>query len=75
MRREDNPEATVSVGDTEVTIIRKTSKCEAMVARILGTEDDGRRIYLDRLLHAPWESKLGDWACDGAVSTILSRPD
>lgn len=71
MRRECNPAAEVRVGEQEVSI-RRSSSSEAQVAKILGREDDGRRLYLDRLIHAPWEARLGTWRCEGAVSTILT---
>lgn len=58
------------MGDGIVTIVRRTT-AQAVVCKILGIEDDGRTIYLDRLVHAPWERQLGEWRCEGAISTIL----
>lgn len=75
MRRECEPAAYVSVGDNEVTIIRVTALNEAVVAGLLAAEDSGATLYLDRLVHAPWEDALGEWRCSGAVSTILRRKE
>lgn len=70
MRREDKPQAKVLIGEGMVTIVRRTS-AQAVVCKVLGVEDDGRTIYLDRLVHSPWELQLGEWLCEGAISTIL----
>lgn len=32
----------------------------------------GRRIYLDRLVHKPFESELGGYKVSGAISTIMT---
>lgn len=73
MSLENKVQAIVGIGDEEVTIIRLTAKGTAHVARILGIENGGDVIYLDRLVHSPTETHLGDWACSGAISTILMR--
>jgi hypothetical protein len=66
----------VSVG-AEMVSIRRKGRTTASVARILGCESDPdgqvRRIYLDRLVHAPHEQRLGEWQAHGCVSTILTR--
>jgi hypothetical protein len=47
-----------------------------VLAKILGTvEADGIEVIcLDRLVHESHESKFGEWALAGAVTTLLSRP-
>lgn len=70
MRREQNIKADVNVGDG-IVVIRRKSSSEVTIAQVLGIEEDGRRVYLDRLVHAPWERSLGEWICTGAISTIL----
>lgn len=73
MRRSTEVEATIRLGDATASIQRRGG--EAAVAGILGIEDDGeggRTIYLDRLVHAPWEETLGGYRCTGVVTTILN---
>lgn len=72
MRRETKVSAEVLVGDGQVVIRRQTSS-QVTLANILGVEEGGDRIYLDRLVHAAWEQEVGGWSCRGAVSTILER--
>ena len=65
-------EATVTLGEGVVTIKRKGSSA-LVVANILGTavSEAITSIYLDRLVHKPFENSLGDYSVSGAVSTIL----
>lgn len=74
-RKTKSRDVQVLVGEQTVTISRGGS-LNAAQARLLGDEttDGVRRLYLDRLVHLPREDELGDWACSGAVSTILERP-
>ncbi len=72
-KRETN--ATVTLGDGVITIKRQGSS-RPVVANILGMDTDGEgrpvKIWLDRLVHLPKESFLGDWRISGAVSTVLA---
>lgn len=74
MRRNTEIPADVRIGESTATILRQGTSA-ASEARVLGREtvDGVERVYLDRLVHAPWEQKLGDWGCTGAVTTILHR--
>ena len=72
MRRENRVTADVLVGDGQVVIRRQTSS-QVTIAKVIGVEEGGNRIYLDRLVHATWEDTIGGWNCRGAVSTILDR--
>ena len=69
-----NQEAEVYVGDEVVTVKRKGSSAVSC-ASILGTEvvDNVQCIYLDRIVHGPGESTLGQYAVKGAVSSILTK--
>jgi len=73
VQRNTEVRADVRVGDAHVSIQRQSSS-SAVEAGILGVEASAgvTKVYLDRLVHAPWESKIGSWACCGAVTTILS---
>lgn len=66
-------EATVHVGDG-VVVVRREGSSGAAVAKILGSEDKSgiRFIYLDRLVHKPFENELGGYNVSGAISTIIS---
>jgi hypothetical protein len=72
--KERSADASVTVGDQSVLIERK-NRSEPVVARLLGREVRGEMevLYLDRLIHEPWEDSLGSWNVSGAVSTIMSR--
>ncbi len=74
MRRNTEIAADVRIGEEVATILRQGTST-ASEARVLGRETSGdvERVYLDRLVHAPWEQKLGEWGCTGAVTTILHR--
>lgn len=77
MQRDHAPTATVAIGDLEVAVTRRRGG-RVHTARILGREPQaggGVRLYLDRLVHNPWEHRLGAYACSGAISTILEGPD
>lgn len=66
-------EANVHIGDSVVVVRRKGSSTPA-VANVLGSEDVGGRrlIYLDRLIHKPFENELGGYSVTGAISTIIA---
>jgi hypothetical protein len=70
----DSGKATVSVGETEVSVKREGSS-KTSVALILGKfEKEGVLVVaLDRLVHQPHEGSLGGWSVSGAITTILSR--
>lgn len=72
MRRETKISADVNLGDG-IVVIRRRSSSEVTIAQVLGIDDDGQRLYLDRLVHAPWEQSIGGWKCSGAISTILEK--
>lgn len=65
-------EATVHVGDG-VVVVRREGSSGSAVANILGSEDKSgiRFIYLDRLVHMPFENELGGYSVSGAISTII----
>ena len=66
-------EVEVSIG-RGVATFKRSGKSLVVLANILGEDKDGngaRRIFLDRLVHRPNESKFGSWKLSGAVSTIL----
>lgn len=60
-----------------VVTIRQRGLSQAVVANVLGEEPcpGGRLIYLDRLVHRPHETELGEYGVSGAVSSILFAPD
>lgn len=66
-------EATVHVG-AGVVVVRREGSSGSAVANILGSEDKSgiRFIYLDRLVHKPFENELGGYSVSGAISTIIS---
>jgi len=59
------------VGD--VCTIYPKRRSAPIVARVLGTVGEGpqTQIYLDRVVHERWHSKVCGLGCSGAVSTIL----
>jgi hypothetical protein len=67
-------EAEVLIAE-DVVVVRRKGNSVSAVANILGVEpsDCGRRvIYLDRLIHQPFEGKLGSYEVSGAISTIIT---
>jgi hypothetical protein len=72
--RRNDPEVEVVLGVEVVTVHRRGRA--VVVSEILGRVIAGgvERIYLDRLVHAPRESALGAYRCEGAISTVLVRP-
>lgn len=67
-------EANVVIGDGVVTIRRKGAST-SVIANILGKTGTGKseKIYLDRLVHAPYEDVIGPYVVSGAVSSVLSQ--
>jgi hypothetical protein len=68
-------EATITIGEGVLTIAR-SGQSKVVVANILGvtTEENNRCWYLDRLVHAPHETELGDYQVSGAISSKLYKP-
>lgn len=66
-------EASVHVGDG-VVVVRRDGSSAAAVANVLGSIDvDGNKLlFLDRLIHKPFESELGGYPVRGAISSILT---
>jgi hypothetical protein len=67
-------EDVIGVGDGLVTLHRK-NRSEAIVSVLLGESTDAagtRTLWLDRLVHAPKETELGEWICSGAITTVLT---
>ena len=66
-------EVEVLIGKGTATF-KRSGKSLMVLANILGEDRDengARRIFLDRLVHRPNESKFGSWKLSGAISTIL----
>jgi len=78
MRHDLRLKAHVTFGDGVVLISRPGSSRKTE-ARILGgrekTKTAPQRIYLDRLVHYPYEKEFEGWRVTGAVSTILEQMD
>lgn len=74
--RNEEPEATVTLGDG-VAMVRRRGSSALAVANVLGTTvaDDKTAIYLDRLVHKSHESSLGSFLVKGATTTILITSD
>lgn len=73
--KKNSTESTLSLGDGFVTL-RRSSRSDVIIARILGTEGPEHapdRIILDRLIHEPHESSIGSWTVRGAITTELLR--
>lgn len=65
---------TVTMGDGCVSIHR-SGKSTITVANVLGklVGSGEEHIYLDRLVHQPHETELGEFGVNGAISSILTR--
>jgi hypothetical protein len=72
----DKDSVYVAVGEGMVTL-KRYGRSRVVVAGVLGEDKDAegvtQRIYLDRLVHKPYETKFIGWRVSGAVSTILTR--
>jgi hypothetical protein len=68
----ETTEANVHLGDGIVVVRRKGSSSPA-IANVLGSVpgESGTSLYLDRLIHKPYESELGGYVVKGAISSIL----
>jgi len=69
-------ESKITVGKDVVTVKRSGSS-KLIVANILGHETDAEGsliLYVDRLVHAPHESELGEYKVFGAISTCIRIP-
>lgn len=71
----ETKEANVHLGDGIVVVRRKGSSSPA-IANVLGSVPgkSGTSLYLDRLIHKPYENELGGYAVNGAISSILLVP-
>ena len=71
----ETTEANVHLGDGIVVVRRKGSSSPA-IANVLGSVpgESGTSLYLDRLIHKPYESELGGFLVKGAISSILIVP-
>lgn len=78
MRPDRIPEVHVALGDGCV-VIRRSGRSIVTVAQVLGADLDAAGqpcvLYLDRLVHTPYESAFVGWTVRGAVSSILERQD
>lgn len=73
---ETTTEANIHLGDGVVVVRRKGSSSPA-IANVLGSvaTEIGTLLYLDRLIHKPYESELGGYAIKGAISSIIVVPN
>ena len=72
----ENIEANVHLGDGVVVVRRKGSSSPA-IANVLGSvaTETATLLYLDRLIHKPYESELGGYVVKGAISSIVVVPN
>lgn len=72
----ETSEANVHIGEGVVVVRRKGSSSPA-IANVLGSvlTQTGTLLYLDRLIHKPYESELGGYAIKGAISSIVVVPN
>lgn len=64
----------IVVGETTVTL-KRPGNTNLVVANILGretTEGGKLRLWLDRLIHSPFEREFAGWEVNGAVSSVLT---
>ena len=68
-------DASIEVGEKAIKV-KWPGSSTVVAAEILGTTEVGgnRQIYLDRLIHRPYETKVGEYQVEGAVSSILTIP-
>lgn len=73
---ETSTEANVHLGEGIVVVRRKGSSSPA-IANVLGSvpTETGTLLYLDRLIHKPYESELGGYAIKRAISSIVIVPN
>lgn len=69
-------EANVHVGDG-VVVVRRKGSSSPTIANVLGSvsAESCTLLYLDRLIHKPYESELGGYAVKGAISSIVVVPN
>lgn len=72
----ENIDANVHLGDGIVVVRRKGTSSPA-IANVLGSVPTvgGTLLYLDRLIHKPYESELGGYSVKGAISSIVVVPN
>jgi len=75
MRHATSEKATVTVGESTVTI-KQPGRSTLIVANVLGSEQDANgqpcTLWLDRIVHRAGVDHDG-WTATGAISTILQR--
>lgn len=72
----ETTEANVHLGDG-VVVVRRKGTSSPTIANVLGavSTETGTLLYLDRLIHKPYESELGGYAIKGAISSIVVVPN
>ena len=73
MSREDQAQVTIGRG---VVVVRRPRRPVRVLAVILdqeGPSEAPTRIYLDRRVHRPGQTALGEWRVSGMASSILER--
>jgi len=73
---ETTTEANVHLGDG-IVVVRRKGSSSPTIANVLGSvpTETGTLLYLDRLIHKPYESELGGYAIKGAISSIVVVPN
>lgn len=68
-------DTSVHLGDG-VVVVRRTGTSAPAIANVLGVveKDGNQHLYLDRIVHKPYESELGGYHVDGAISSIIIVP-
>lgn len=75
---EKKPDVSVEIGDG-VVVFRRKGITRPVVANILRLEKKAEaggervRVVLDRLVHRPHETNLGEWGVGGAYVSVLER--
>lgn len=71
----ETTEANVHVGEG-IIVVRRKGSSSPVIANVLGSvaTNSATLLYLDRLVHKPYESELGGYGVKGAISSILTVP-
>jgi hypothetical protein len=73
---EKKPDASVGLGDG-VVVVKRKGITRPVVANVLslerssGNNVERTRVVLDRLVHKPHETDLGEWSVSGAYVSVL----